>query len=705
MSSFSRLRLKAPIVRLVATSALAMAMASAPRAAAAEADQSSSIIVTGVHLNDGYVPKETGAAKIAIPLKDLPQSVAVVPSEVLRDQRALSLQDALKNVPGVAFSHGDGQRDQVAIRGFTAIADQYVDGFRDDGLYFRDLSNVERVEVIKGPAAVLYGRGSSGGLINRVTKKPNIDILSGAFTYGSYDVARGEIDVGQFDQQSGVGFRVTGALEDSDSFRDQQFNKRVALAPSLLLGEGKDTSILVQIDYLKDRRLTDFGIPAINGKVVDVPRSTYYGAPNANEVDVSRSEVISQTVTLAHRFSEALSFRNGFRHYRYTLDRHNTLPRVVNAGAGTVTISHGGILRDEDGWSNQSELTHKFELGGMKHTVLYGFEIARQVKDAKTVASKDVATTPILAPVVPRLSNANFKDFSASSVSTLDTKALYVQDFIELGHGFKALLGVRHDWFDQKTRLIIPTRATPLERKDRKWSPRAGLVFQPDDAQSYYASWSTSFQPSAETFALAVNNANIAPEKTTNKEIGAKYSLFDGHLSLQVAGFILRRTGIKGSNPNNPQELVAIGTQRTRGVELSGALDLPSGFRAIVGYAYLDTRVTKSANPTFLDKRATLTPKHAANAFLTKTIATRYGIGAGANYVGNRWADPANTTVLDHYFTADAMAWAEFGPARFQVNVYNVFNRNYIVSGHGTSAILNLPGAPRTVLGTVRVGF
>jgi catecholate siderophore receptor len=704
MSSFSSLRSKAPVLRLVASTALIMSMASAAHAAEAEADQSSSIIVTGVHLNDGYVPKETGAAKIAIPLKDLPQSVAVVPSEVLRDQRALSLQDALKNVPGVAFSHGDGQRDQVAIRGFTAIADQYVDGFRDDGLYFRDLSNVERVEVIKGPAAVLYGRGSSGGLINRVTKKPNIDILSGAFTYGSYDVARGEIDVGQFDSQSGVGFRVTGALEDSDSFRDQQFNKRVALAPSLLLGEGKDTSILVQVDYLKDRRLTDFGIPAINGKVVDVPRSTYYGAPNARDVDVSRSEVISQTVTLAHRFSDSLSFRNGFRHYRYTLDRHNTNATAVNAAAGTVSLSHGGILRDEDGWSNQSELTHKFELGGMKHTVLYGFEIARQVKDADTIQSRVVAVTPILAPVVPRLSNADFTALSASSVSALDTKGVYVQDFIELGHGFKALLGVRHDWFDQKSRLTIPVRAT-LERKDRKWSPRAGLVFQPDDAQSYYASWSTSFQPSAETFALAVNNADIAPEKTTNKEIGAKYTLFDGRLSLQVAGFILRRTGIKGSDPANPQVLVPIGTQRTRGVELSGSLDLPSGFRAILGYAYLDTRVTKSANPTFLDKRATLTPKHAANAFLTKTIATHYGIGAGANYVGNRWADPANTTVLDHYFTADAMAWAEVGPARFQINVYNVFNKNYIVSGHGTSAILNLPGATRTVLGTVRVGF
>ncbi len=690
---------------LCATTILSVGGSIAAHAADTPDEQTGSIVVTGVHLNEGYVPTDTNAAKIAIPLKDLPQSVAVVPAEVLRDQRALSLQDALKNVPGVSFSSGDGQRDQVTIRGFTAIADQYVDGFRDDGLYFRDLSNVERAEVIKGPAAVLYGRGSSGGLINRVTKKPNVDIVSGAFTYGSKDIARGEIDLGHYDPSSGVGVRLTGALEDSGSFRDQQFVKRTALAPSVLLGDGKDTSLLIQADYLKDRRLTDFGIPAINGRVVDVPRSTYYGAANARDADVSQAEVLSQTVTLTHRFSDALSFRNGFRHYRYTLDRHNTSPNLVDPVAGTVRLNHGGILRDEDGWSNQAELTHKFELGGIKNSVLYGFEIARQDKDASTILSKTVAITPILAPILPTINNASFKDLSAQTSSILETRGLYVQDFIELGAGFKALVGVRHDWFSQKTRIIIPTTANPLARTDKKWSPRAGLVFQPDDAQSYYASWSSSFQPSAETFALAANNAQIAPEKTTNKEIGAKYTLFDNHLSLQFAGFILRRTGIKGTDPSNPQTLIPVGTQRTRGIEVSGALDLPSGFRAIVGYAYLDGKVVESANPTFIGKRSTLTPKNAANIFVTKSFGDRFGLGAGANYVGDRWADPANTTVLDHYVTADALAWVAVGPARLQLNLYNAFDKKYIIAGHGTSPLLNLPGAPRTVLGTLRFGI
>jgi catecholate siderophore receptor len=212
---------------------------------------------------------------------------------------------------------------------------------------------------------------------------------------------------------------------------------------------------------------------------------------------------------------------------------------------------------------------------------------------------------------------------------------------------------------------------------------------------------SQSFQPSAETFALAASNSDIAPEKTANKEIGAKYTLLGGHLSIQAAGFILRRTGIKGTDPIT-NAVIPIGTQRTRGAELSGALDLPSGVKALAGYSCLDTRVTKSATPSFVGQRATITPKHSANLFVTKAILKDYGVGASANYVGQRWADPTNTTILPHYFTADAMGWADVGPVRLQLNVYNLFDKRYIVSGHGTSPLLNMPGAPRTVLGTIR---
>lgn len=688
------------VLSIVAALAVA-APGAAPRAPTATAETDpQEIVVTGAAHDNGYVPQDSAIAKTPAPLRDLPQSVAVVGAEVLRDQRALSVQDALKNVAGVGFSSGDGQRDQVTIRGFSAIADQYVDGFRDDGLYYRDLSNVERIEVVKGPAAVLYGRGSSGGLINRVTKKPDGDVTSAAITGGSFGNVRGEFDVGRV--EGSVGVRVTGAYQDSDSFREQGLLRRTAIAPSFLFGRGRRTSLLVQADYLTDRRVNDFGIPAVNGRPVAVDPKTYYGAANARSADAVRSELLGQSATLLHRFSDSLSLRNGFRHYGYTLHRRNTLPSAVNAAARTVTLSHGGIDRVEDGWSNQTELTQRATIAGMDHAILYGVEIARQVKDALTIATRVVAVTSLTDPVNPVVNNAAFTALSANQRNRLDTTGLYVQDLIDIGHGVKALIGMRHDIYRQRTDQRLAGQSD-FARTDRNWSPRAGLVFQPDDAQSYYASWSRSFQPSAEQFGLAATNADIAPEETVNREIGAKYTLLGGRLGLQAAGFILKRTGIKGTDPVT-QRVLPIGTQRTRGVELSGQLDL-GGWRGVAGYAYLDAKVVASATPALIGRGATLTPTHQANVSLVRDFG-RFGIGGGGNVVGDRWADPANTTTLPGYVTADALAWVDVSKAvRVQVNGYNLFDRRYIVSGHGSSPLLNMPGSPRSVLVTARVGL
>lgn len=678
---------------------------------AAEADSDAgadqrTIVVTGA--KDGYAPKETSAAKIPAELRDIPQTVNVVPEEVLRDQRALSIQDALKNVPGVGMSHGDGQRDQVTIRGFSAISDQFVDGFRDDALYFRDLSNVARIEVIKGPAAVLYGRGSSGGLINRVTRKPGENVASFTLSAGSWDTKRGEFDVGRVIASGDAAFRLTGALERSGSFRQFQFLDRETISPSLLLRPGADTELLIQTDYLRDARITDFGIPAINGRPVDVVPGTYYGAANARDADVSRSRVTSQTVSLTHRFSDTLSLRNGFRHYDYDLDRRNTLPGAVLPVTATrprplVSLNRSNFFRDEDGWSNQLELTHIVKLAGMQHTLLYGVEIARQTKLQKLYSSNGFTTVDLYNPVLPVVAVDLGGTPATHNEGRFRNEGIYIQDLIDFGSGFKALVGLRRDWFEQRTiqRLALPN----LYRKDAEWSPRAGLVFQPDDKQSYYASWSQSFQPSGEGFALAANNAGIEPEKTSNKEAGAKYTLLGGRLNATVSLFELERTGIKSATPGSTT-LIPIGTQRTRGIELSANLDLASGWRAIAGYSYLDARIVRSlaveSGQAVEGKRATLTPKNSANLFISKDFSDRFGLGLGGNYVGDRFANPGNTVTLPAYLTVDALAWVKMGPARLQLNAYNLFDKGYIVSGHGTSPLLNLPGAPRTVIATVR---
>ncbi|PKB21101.1 TonB-dependent receptor [Janthinobacterium sp. 64] len=671
------------------------------------------VTVTASKDKDAYVAGTSASGtKTEMALRDVPQTINVVPAAVIRDQNAMSIQDIMKNIPGVGLSTGDGQRDQVFIRGFTAIGDQFVDGFRDDALYFRDLSNVERLEVIKGPAAVLYGRGSSGGLVNRITKKPGIDITDVALSLTNTAGRRGEVDVGRVGET--VDWRVTGAREVSDSYREQQFIKRTALAPSVAIRLSSATKLLLQGDYLEDRRLTDFGIPSWHGRPVAVDAGTYYGAANARDADFSQSRVVSTAATLTHKFSDSLSLRNAFRYYDYHLDRNNTnISGNVNEVKGTMNLGHAKLNRDESGWFNQTELTQKLVTGTLRHEVLYGAEFGKQNKDANSWAAILVGpNVSIFHPVLPQVDRSKLGARS-DTFGTYDTAAAYVQDAISISDEWKALAGLRYDSYKQQSRLANAAGVTTakLSRTDSAYSPRAGLVWQPSAAQSYYASWSRSFQPSGENFALAANNADLAPETTRNTEVGAKYELWGGRANATVSLFRLERDNIKSSEPIT-NRIVPIGTQRTDGLELTFNADLHDGWKMMAGYAYLDATITDSiAKDTSVSaagsvdvkgKRATLTARNMANLWLTKDLGHGFTVGGGANAVGSRFANAGNTVVLPGYVTADAMAAYRTGRYEVQLNINNIGDTRYIVSGHGSSPNLSLPGAPRNVALTLR---
>ncbi len=652
-------------------------------------------------------PTATTASKIEAPLRDIPQTVNVVAGEILRDQGARSMQDALKTVPGVGLSHGDGQRDQVTIRGFSAIADQFIDGLRDDALYFRDLSNIERVEVIKGPAAVLYGRGSSGGLINRITRKPGADFMEVGGQIGSWNQRRGDFDLARTSRDSGAALRVTGAIERADSYRSQQFLEREALAPSLALKLGADTKLLLQGESLSDRRVTDFGIPAYRGRPVDVPASTYYGAANARDADYSQANVSALGLTLSHRINSAWSFRNALRSYDYRLARNNTLVGSVNEIAQTVNLNRSNVRRQEDGLFNQSELVQETRLGGMVHRLLYGVEFGRQNKDQFFATQNNIATVSLFNPVLPVLPFNVSAAPSTDNLGVLTVASAYMQDLVTLSERWKALAGVRYDAFGQETRERRIGQPN-LSRTDREWSPRAGLVYQPTLAQAYYASYSKSFQPSAESFPLAANNAQIAPEQTTSHEVGAKLDFLGGLASATASLFRLERTNVKAVDPAT-NTLMPIGVQRTDGVELTFSGQLPHGWKVHSGYAFLDARMISSvavdAGQPVRGKRATLTPMHGANLWVIKALGGGFGAGGGFNYVGDRSANPGNTVTLPRYTTFDAVAYWRARGYELQLNVFNLFDRNYIVAGHGSAPNLNLPGAPRSVQVTLRRAF
>ncbi|WP_371228869.1 TonB-dependent receptor [Pseudomonas sp. QE6] len=670
--------------------------------------------VTAAYDQQSYNPGDSKSAlKIDAPLRDIPQTVNVVPQSVIKDQGAQSMEDVLKNVPGIGFSNGDGQRDQVTIRGFSAIGDMYIDGVRDDALYFRDLSNIERVEVIKGPAAVLYGRGSSGGLINSISKTPGFAPRHEVgMTVDSEGKRRTQFDTGWADQQTNQAYRVTGAFEDSDTYRDDGYIDHKAIAPSAYFRLSDDLELNLGASYLYDKRLIDFGIPALGDRPVDVDRDKRFGSGDPDQ-DYARSEVFSLTSALNYQINDDLSLTNTSRFYRYDLDRNNTLAdtsptRFVTSPDGKllVKLNRGNVARDEYGVFNQTELKQHAQLAGMQHNLLYGVEVGVQDKHQRVFSQNNVAQVPVfsdgLVPVPEHAAN-----LSSKGTNTQDTTGFYVQDLIELNEQWKALLGVRYDIFGQEYD-DERVQNVDLDRTDKTWSPRAGLVYQPDQIQSYYVSVSRSYQPSGEVFAVSPSNQNLEPEETTNYEIGTKWDLLNNRLSITAAIFRLERTNMKTADPTNPNLTVLAGEQRTDGFEATISGQLTDKWQIYAGYAYLDAEITKSNSKTNgvpnEGQVPTLTPRNSANLWLVRSLTPQWRAAAGANYVDDRYTALDNNVVMPSYTTFDTALFYSVPHWDMALRLKNVFDRDYYVSAHGSVDLIT-PGAPRTLEASVNYRF
>ena len=672
---------------------------------------------------DPYRARESfSATKTQTPLRDIPQSINVVSAALLSDQGARSLEDALRNVPGVGASHGDGQRDQVSIRGFSAISDQFVDGMRDDALYFRDLSNIERVEVLKGPAAVLYGRGSSGGLINRVSKRPELGSFSKVdMNLGSDGQKRISSDFNRGEEES-LGFRLNAATEDSDGYRDQQFLKRTAIAPSFSAQLGDNDSITLQASYLRDRRITDFGVPAFNGRPVETARESYYGSGNAARDDYTQSKVGAISALYSHKFSEALSVRNNTRLQTYDLDRNNTLPGgTVDSVTQTVGRSRGEVRRKEDGFFNQTDFVWRGAepaAGTISQQLLFGVEFGKQQKYAQFVNQANIDRVNIFNPgnvVPPAISAAaRASDAAIGSDTDLLVRAAYLQNQLNIGETLKLVGGVRFDSFKQET--VFERKLTSLSRTDSQWSPRIGAVYQPNSAAAYYASVSESFQPSAEAFALSASNAANEPEVTRNLEVGGKWDLLDSRMSITAAVFNLERSNIKTSDPTRPGILINVGEQRTRGFEFTANGRINELWSVYSGFALLDGRITKSNSSVAAPQtpvvqiplqgnRPSLTPRQSGYVWVNRELPAGFAVAGGLNYTAERFASPSNAVTLPGYTLLDLALHYRVERYELGLNLKNVLNRAHILSAHGGNDNLILPGPGRELQLSVRYHF
>ncbi|QHI99646.1 TonB-dependent siderophore receptor [Xylophilus rhododendri] len=678
-----------------------------------------------------YAPaSSTTAAKIDAPLRDIPQSVQIVTQEVMRDQGARSVTDVMKTIPSVGLATGDGQRDALVIRGFTALYDILLDGVRDDAQYFRDLYNIERVEVIKGPAAALYGRGSSGGLVNLITKKPGFT-NSGeiGYTTGSYGLKRADFNLNRAVSDT-LALRLDGAVEDSGSYRPNAYIKSQSFSPSLLWKDGSQ-SLLLQYNYQNQERSIDFGVPGYKGRPADVSSNAYYGSLHAFPLDHANSRVESSTAQYKNRFGDGWAFTDTLRYYEYTLDRRHTRVGSVNdSGAVPMAlVSRGSVQRFEHGWFNQSEITKDVTIGGLENKLLVGIEVGEQKRyqEINNAATNTAAinagyafSTPLFAPVPRDLPNAvplaNASGPTAGMTSN-PTRSLYAQSLTTWSPTIKTMVGLRYDSFGQKYDDRLPANAD-LSRTDRNFSPRVGIVWQPNAVQSYYASVTKSYQPSGEAGPLATNNADLKPEQTVNLEIGSKTDLFDGAASFTAALYQLTRSDVKYTDPIL-NKLVNVGEQRSRGVELTLSGQVRPGWQVIAGYSYLDAEVTKgvgtitapfsSAVPTPLQgKVLALAPKQTFSLWTLKSVDSWvHGVQVGAGLItrSSSYANVDNAVVMPGFATVDLAAYWRPTPKGWSasVNLKNAFDKHYYLSANNDVGIL--PAAPRTIEVSARYTF
>lgn len=639
----------------------------------------------------------SSATKLDVPLRDVPQSVQIVDKELIRAQGAVDMKDVLRNVSGVAPSQGEGRRDQFYIRGFDATRDTLLDGMRDDSLYFRDLGNVERIEVLKGPAAVLYGRGSAGGVINRVTKKPvKTPVREVTLSGGSENFRRLDLDLGGAAGEQAA-FRLTGAYEAGDNYRDVVHSERAVLAPSIAWTAGRDTSFLLQTEFLHQNRTPDRGIPSVNGVPADVPVGNFYG----ERYDYAKTDAQNARFNVEHVVNDKLTLRNNFQYSKLKLDAINTRTLGLAAGNTQVRRQITYFPQDQSNFLNQTELAYQLDAGGIRHALLTGIELGHQ-KSGRLVRAAATTSVSLQAPqqlmampdlaALPMTINNDFK---------ADTVAWYAQDQVSFSEQWKMLAGVRADRFKQEQSDL--RTGLVQNRTDSVWSPRIGVVYQPSQAHALYANVSRSFLPVGNDFFYGGKDfAQIKPVESLQKEIGDKSEWFGGRLQSTVALYEITQRNVATKDPSDPSGVrqVQTGEQRSRGLEVDLTGNLAQGWKVFANATVNHARITQSNNYKVGNRPANI-PKHAAGLWSNYELGHGFTIGAGAFYVGDRFAVEDNAVRLPSYVRLDAMLGYKGKNWEAGLNLNNLADKVYYESANNNFQIQ--PGAPRSVMAYVRV--
>ena len=677
------------------------------------------------------------------PLIDTPQSITAIPKQIIEQEGATTLRDALRNAPGISLAAGEGgsQGDNLTIRGFTARNDIFLDGMRDFGSYYRDPFNYEQVDVLEGPSGVDFGRGSTGGVVNQESKAPlSHPFVSVDGNLGTDFTRRFAADINEPLPQLGKGtaFRLNVVGNAANVVqRDVTVNRHYGVAPTIAFGLQTSTRLTASYFLFGEDDIPDYGIPWYFNKPAPVARHNYYGFTDLNYL---RANVNIGTVKLEHDLSDRGILRNVVRYANYDRSARITEPQLNTATSGPITpqtpldqllVNRNQIATDstETFLWDQADASLSGKFLGVRHMAVAGVEGGRetsspvrptfyapQVINGKVASINTVPTTSLLQPdwSVP---------FSGTALpsSNVHTSALsvgvYLLDDIQLSQKWEITGGARWDRFDASYNAVNYTYPSPgntvvtpsqFEQIVAKPSWRGALLYKPKSNGSIYFAYGTSFNPSAETLALSQGTANLPPEENQTFEVGSKWDMNGGRLSLRGALFRTDKENAREASPTNSALYVLAGNQRVDGVEFEVQGHLTDRWELLSSYTFMHSEVVKSQfYPLSVGSQLANVPDNLFNLWTEYRLPRGFEVGGGGNFVDSRTASstvPNDSTTglpkaVPSYWVANAMAKYEITERiSVQANVFNLLDRNYIdqihpghlVPGAGTSALFGV---------------
>lgn len=688
-------------------------------------DEPIELSVTGEE--DGYlVPNSITGTRTDTPVLDIPQSVQVIPQQILKDQQVTSLEEAVRNVSGVFGDSSEGRGFSFNIRGFEG-APVLRDGFRAFGLNgnqdsqsqsFAEIANIERVEVLKGPASILFGQIEPGGLINVVTKKPlNEPFYEAELQVGSRGFVRPRIDIsGPVTSDRSLLYRLNALYLRDENFRSFDTDiQRYFVAPSVTWKIGDRTDLNFQLEYLNDERPSDTGLVAFGNKVADIPRDRILNEPD----DIVQKESINVGYNLEHRFSKNWTLRNAFKYIRDDdfLSSVLNFPFLGNLNESTGELNRTLAIQDisTENYSLQTNVVGKFTTWSIGHTLLFGVDLGRNNTDQASNADfSERFPINIFNPVYRSFSKRRQADLPLVQdlKIVVNSLGIYLQDQVSVTDNLLLSAGIRYETVEQKTTnnpsAFNPTSSETTQNDDA-FSPRFGIVYKPVKNLSLYASYSQSFVPNS---GVARDGSSLEPEKGEGYEIGAKAELLQGNLLATLAYFDVTKQNVATADPNpdpsNPFSSVATGEQKSRGIELDITGKILPGWNIIASYSYIDTEVTED-NTIPVGNQLPGVPHHSASLWTNYEIQQGnlqgLGFGIGFNFVSNRQGDFDNSFELGSYFLTNASISYRRNNWRAALNLKNLFDVNYI-TGTPINRVRGIePGEPFTVIGSISVEF